>query len=850
MADEIDEEAAAPGTEDFAAECARLVKEIPDFEGQSYYRQSECAVGIIADEEDRALFEGTARLVPLAPDVDGAALADLDLVLCVSCRDGGGFGGDAGRGRAAEILRGARAAGVPTAFWSTMDPAGFEDFLPVAAEADLVFSVDEDKLDEYRSRLGKTEVFRLDWCVNPAQHNPIGFLKRLSGRMGAFARNAFYEGSWREGDERFEKGARRIFDGVRDAEGHRLFIADAGGDAFPEDYAEDVVDPLPQGTLRKAEKLFHFAVVVNEAPESRSACSRRIYEAQAEGTLVLSSYSRAVSNDFPGLFTISDSGEVGRIMDGYREDELAAMEIEGARRMYSGNTAFDRMGEILSRAGLGEAFGERPVNIIVDEADKEAQTFLRVQRCPGARLVEAKDAADLEEGFAIRLSAPYPERPWYLIDLVNAFKYCDAAWTAYTDSPEEGCDWAEGSAPEGPVMVDLAKVPAAALLAGELPKDARGFLLALQHWGRDTAATPKDLAVVMPVYNNSSFLWGRSFRSLLRSSVFDRMQIYLVDDGSTDGYSELLVSQIAQIYDNVTAYLFDAGGSGSASRPRNKGVELADEDWVTFLDPDNEAIGDGYAQLLEDAQKLGVDLAYGGWLKVEAGGRVKHLRFGRGGDRRIDAPADELVAANFDMLNPQSSVIRRELFVQARLSFLEGATAEDTLLGYEIMLNAASAQRRRLPASVYWADREDSLTNAVRADYFDKTLRAHERQAQVLKRYGLVGEYRARRLGGYLENWLIPTLAKVEGEERPAATKTLVRIVAMYEELYFEEEREEGERKELEAITAARAESQKDQEALERMRSSASWKIGRAVTWLPRKIRDLFKGGSGGRKGD
>src|SRR5699024_7551508 len=41
-------------------------------------------------------------------------------------------------------------------------------------------------------------------------------------------------------------------------------------------------------------------------------------------------------------------------------------------------------------------------------------------------------------------------------------------------------------------------------------------------------------------------------------------------------------------------------GSGSASRPRNIGVELSNTNLITFLDPDNEAIDDGYSILLNE----------------------------------------------------------------------------------------------------------------------------------------------------------------------------------------------------------------------------------------------------------
>ena len=68
------------------------------------------------------------------------------------------------------------------------------------------------------------------------------------------------------------------------------------------------------------------------------------------------------------------------------------------------------------------------------------------------------------------------------------------------------------------------------------------------------------------------------------------MEILLIDDGSTDEETINTISDIKNKYTNVRTYSFTDGGSGTASRPRNKGIELATAKYVTYLDPDNEAI--------------------------------------------------------------------------------------------------------------------------------------------------------------------------------------------------------------------------------------------------------------------
>ncbi len=70
------------------------------------------------------------------------------------------------------------------------------------------------------------------------------------------------------------------------------------------------------------------------------------------------------------------------------------------------------------------------------------------------------------------------------------------------------------------------------------------------------------------------------------------MHVLLVDDGSTDPMTVGVVEELAAEWPNVTAYRHAPGGSGSASRPRNTGLDLTTTPYVTYLDPDNEMVED------------------------------------------------------------------------------------------------------------------------------------------------------------------------------------------------------------------------------------------------------------------
>src|SRR5699024_7070889 len=113
------------------------------------------------------------------------------------------------------------------------------------------------------------------------------------------------------------------------------------------------------------------------------------------------------------------------------------------------------------------------------------------------------------------------------------------------------------------------------------------------------------------------YLENKCLRSLKRQSVYDDMEIIFVNDGSTDEETVTIVNRLIRRNPDIVYYEFE-NASGSASTPRNKDVELASTELVTFLDPDNEAIGYGYSRLLEEIESEdSLDMIVGNMVKED-----------------------------------------------------------------------------------------------------------------------------------------------------------------------------------------------------------------------------------------
>jgi glycosyltransferase involved in cell wall biosynthesis len=117
-------------------------------------------------------------------------------------------------------------------------------------------------------------------------------------------------------------------------------------------------------------------------------------------------------------------------------------------------------------------------------------------------------------------------------------------------------------------------------------------------WSSVSDATPPLVSVVIPCYNSARFL-GEAIESVLLQT-YPRIEIILVDDGSTDE-----TAQIARSY--PVQYIYQANRGISAAR--NTGIFRAQGKYVLFLDHDDRLLPRGVetgVELLEEHPECSV----------------------------------------------------------------------------------------------------------------------------------------------------------------------------------------------------------------------------------------------------
>lgn len=124
------------------------------------------------------------------------------------------------------------------------------------------------------------------------------------------------------------------------------------------------------------------------------------------------------------------------------------------------------------------------------------------------------------------------------------------------------------------------------------------------------------VAVIIPVYNSMPYVTACLDSLLAQEGLRGEMTIIAVDDGSTDGSGEEL-DRFASLDSRV--HVIHQENSGWPGMPRNRGLDLADADYVFFMDADDIVTPTALKELTDAAVDHGAQVVIP--LMVGANGR-------------------------------------------------------------------------------------------------------------------------------------------------------------------------------------------------------------------------------------
>ncbi|TDC54473.1 glycosyltransferase family 2 protein, partial [Actinomadura sp. KC345] len=297
------------------------------------------------------------------------------------------------------------------------------------------------------------------------------------------------------------------------------------------------------------------------------------------------------------------------------------------------------------------------------------------------------------------------------------------------------------------------------------------------------------VSVIVPVFDGRDTV-GRALESVFAQTLpAEEVEVIVVDDGSTDGTSELL-DELARTRDGLdVVHQPNSGGSGA---PRNRGLERASGRFVFFLDADDRLGPEALERMTATAERNGTDIVLG--KQVGTGGRKVPKVFGRTIERTHVLDPDCDLFPRMSMASLQ--LFRRSLIERAGLRFTEGVLShEDQLFTAGAYLNAAGVSVLADYDCYFWDARADGTSSTQLGGAPPAEVHAIAGQAmalvaehtepgetreKLLYRYLLLevfvlleqryldstGEERDTLLKGcreLLENWLTPTLLERYG---------------------------------------------------------------------------------------
>ena len=191
---------------------------------------------------------------------------------------------------------------------------------------------------------------------------------------------------------------------------------------------------------------------------------------------------------------------------------------------------------------------------------------------------------------------------------------------------------------------------------------------------------PALISVVMPCHNAVSYV-EEAVKSVLGQS-YPRVELVVVDDGSTDGSTETLQRLASENPERITLVYQNRSGPFAA---RNAALARANGNYIAFLDADDIWHPDALRLMLAALETVPADVAYCGWQDIGVAATDP--------SPKIPPILDASEAANHFLEHgpwPNNSVLTRRPLIDELRGFSERPTAMD----YDLWLRMLGRQPR------------------------------------------------------------------------------------------------------------------------------------------------------------
>lgn len=176
----------------------------------------------------------------------------------------------------------------------------------------------------------------------------------------------------------------------------------------------------------------------------------------------------------------------------------------------------------------------------------------------------------------------------------------------------------------------------------------------------------KKISIIVPIYNNEKYI-DKCVESVL-CQTYENWELILINDGSTDNSLS-----VCEKYKKDCRVKVVSQENSGVSATRNKGIELATGEYITFIDSDDYVSND-YCSLLLSFMSVDISMVVLGLQKLMSDGKLKKIRhrlkegyysFAELQDKIID----DGTLSGFTLHSTCSVLYRKELLINNSIFF-------------------------------------------------------------------------------------------------------------------------------------------------------------------------------------
>lgn len=238
------------------------------------------------------------------------------------------------------------------------------------------------------------------------------------------------------------------------------------------------------------------------------------------------------------------------------------------------------------------------------------------------------------------------------------------------------------------------------------------------------------ISVIFPFFNGEYYI-EEALDSVINQSIFEDIELIMVDDGSTDD-SIYLSNKYALDYDNVVLIHQENEGVSSA---RNHGMKYAKGEYIHFMDADDFLAFDAYEKLYNLAKEGDYDIVSGPFLRFNSE-KTWMERLSKDIYENIDETVESLQLKDYPNLTWDmliwNKLYKREFLERNNVQFVNGLRFQDNIFSIEVLSKASKIAL--IPDYVYfWRVREKGKSATQTFNL--------KRMTDLIEVFGLVDEY-------------------------------------------------------------------------------------------------------------